>query len=166
MPEEKKPVPQEEQQTQKKDIDLLKEIENLRANSVSKEEYQKVVDEKQQIIDEVINKRSSSDDQPPSIREPNEVRKELLNTHTNLKFAELMLELRESCVKHGEPDPFLPVSSQSSPTGEDIAGAEKSAKVLSEAVEYAEGSPELFNKYLETHVNKTDFDKKYAFKRN
>ena len=164
MPE-KEPVPQEEQQ-KPKDIDLLKEIENLKANTVSKEEYQKVVDEKQQIIDEVINKRSSNDDQTPSSREPNEIRKELLNPHTNLKCAELMLELRDSCIEHGEPDPFLPVSSQRSPTGEDIAGAEKSAKVLSEAVEYAEGSPELFNKYLEKHVNPTDFDKKYASKRN
>ena len=163
MPEETK-VPQEEQQ-KPKDIDLLKEIENLKANSVSKEEYQKVVDEKQQIIDEVINKRSSNDEQP-KLREPTEIRKELLNPQTNLKYAELLLELRDSCIEHEEPDPFLPVSSQSSPTGEDIAGAEKSAKVLSEAVEYAEGSPELFNKYLETHVGKTDYDKKYANKRN
>ena len=163
MPEEK-PVPQEEQ-PKPKDIDLLKEIENLKANSVSKEEYQKVVDEKQQIIDEVINKRSSNDEQP-KLREPTEIRKELLNPHTNLECTKLLLELRESCIANGEPDPFLPVSSQSSPTGEDIAGAEHSAEVLSEAVEYAEGNPELFNKYLETHVNKTVFDKKYANKKN
>lgn len=49
----------------------------------------------------------------------------------------------------GKPDPFLPVGNQIAPTDDDIAAAERVAKVLQECVDYADGDSAVFTNELQ-----------------
>ena len=51
-------------------------------------------------------------------------------------------------MENGQPDPFIPVGKQISPSREDIEIAEKVAQVYKECIEYANGDSEVFTNEL------------------
>ena len=80
-----------------------------------------------------------------------DLRNELFNSPrelTNLEYVTKAMELREALIENGEPDPFLPVGKQISPTRDDLEGAEKVAQVYKECIDYAEGDSEVFTNEL------------------
>ena len=79
------------------------------------------------------------------------MRNELFNSPrelNNLEYITKAMELREALMENGEPDPFLPVGKQISPTRDDLEGAEKVAQVYKECIDYAEGDSEVFTNEL------------------
>ena len=83
--------------------------------------------------------------------EIDDLRNELFNSPrelNNLEYITKAMELRDALIENGEPDPFLPVGKQISPTRDDIEGAEKVAQVYRECIEYADGDSEVFTNEL------------------
>ena len=117
---------------------------------VDKDEYEKVKAENKQLLDTVINGGDvATENETNKPIDLNTLRDELFNKeNTNLGYVEKALKLRSELIAQGEPDPFLPVGSQISPTDYDIQTAEKVANVLQECVDYAQGDSGVFTNEL------------------
>ena len=134
--------------------DYLAAIKELKENSVNRSEYDKLRAENKRLIDAVVNGQPGQEEQvfvKHSKEQIDDLRNELFNSPrelNNLEFITKAMELREALIENGEPDPFLPVGKQISPTRDDLEGAEKVAQVYRECIEYAEGDSEVFTNEL------------------
>lgn len=134
--------------------DYLAAIKELKENSVDRSEYDKLRAENKRLIDAVVNGQPGQEEQVVSKHTKEEIddlRNELFNSPrelNNLEYITKAMELREALIENGEPDPFLPVGKQISPTRDDIEGAEKVAQVYKECIEYADGDSEVFTNEL------------------
>ena len=134
--------------------DYLAAIKELKEKSVDRSEYDKLRAENKRLIDAVVNGQPGQEEQVVvrhSKEQIDDLRNELFNSPrelNNLEFITKAMELREALMENGEPDPFLPVGKQISPTRDDIEGAEKVAQVYQECIAYAEGDSEVFTNEL------------------
>lgn len=134
--------------------DYINAIKELKQNSVDRSEYDKLRAENKKLIDAVVNAQPAQEEQvvvKHSKEQIDDLRNDLFNSPrelNNLEFITKTMELREALMENGEPDPFLPVGKQISPTRDDIEGAEKVAQVYKECIEYAEGDSEVFTNEL------------------
>ena len=134
--------------------DYLAAIKELKENSLNRSEYDKLRAENKRLIDAVVNGQPGQEEQvvvKHSKEQIDDLRNELFNSPrelNNLEFITKAMELREALMENGEPDPFLPVGKQISPTRDDIEGAEKVAQVYKECIDYAEGDSEVFTNEL------------------
>lgn len=132
--------------TEKTELDLLKEIQQLKETMVSKEDYDKVVNEKNEIIAQVINGQNPNGEEDN--RSVDDIRKVLFAEDTKLsnrEYVENALALREKVLAEGGKDPFLPYGEKISPTIEDEQVVERVVKTLEEIVEIANGDDDVFN---------------------
>lgn len=140
-------------------IDYISAIKEMKANSVSKEAYQKLKDENKQLLDSLINGNQVDIKQmKPEITDEyvSGLRKKLFNTDdslSNLEYAKTAVELRDALLEKGEVDPFLPVGHNITPTDEDYVKADRVGQVLKECIEYADGDSELFTNELMRRTN-------------
>lgn len=134
--------------------DYLAAIKELKENSVNRSEYDKLRAENKKLIDAVVNGQPGQEEPvftKHSREQIDDLRNELFNSPkelNNLEYITKAMELREALMENGEPDPFLPVGKQISPTRDDLEGAEKVAQVYKECIEYAEGDSEVFTNEL------------------
>ena len=134
--------------------DYIEAITQLKKNSVDRSEYDKLRAENKRLIDAVVNGQPGQEEQvvvKHSKEQIDDLRNELFNSPrelTNLEYVTKAMELREALIENGEPDPFLPVGKQISPTRDDLEGAEKVAQVYKECIDYAEGDSEVFTNEL------------------
>ena len=134
--------------------DYLAAIKELKQNSVDRSEYEKLRAENKKLIDAVVNGQSGQEEPvftKHSKEQIDDLRNELFNSPrelNNLEYITKAMELREALMENGEPDPFLPVGKQISPTRDDLEGAEKVAQVYKECIDYAEGDSEVFTNEL------------------
>lgn len=140
--------------------DYLEAIQSLKQNSVDRSDYEKLKAENKRLIDAVVNGQPADIEAQPTLREADQIRSELFNQeHNNLDYVKLALELRNSLIAEGKPDPFLPMGSQIAPTAEDVEKAEKVAQVYQECIDYADGDSKLFTQELMRRTNTSVFDK-------
>ena len=130
------------------EFDPISEIQKLKENSVSKDEYAKLKKENARLMKTLVEGGQISDPTPK--KSIPDMRKELFeNEHlTNLEYCKRALELREAVMAEGGNDPFLPYGEKISPTQEDIDAAERVATVMKNAIEYANGDSQLFTNEL------------------
>ena len=134
--------------------DYLAAIKELKEKSVDRSEYDKLRAENKRLIDAVVNGQPGQEEQvvvKHTKEQIDDLRNDLFNSPrelNNLEFITKTMELREALMENGEPDPFLPVGKQISPTRDDIEGAEKVAQVYKECIDYAEGDSEVFTNEL------------------
>ena len=134
--------------------DYLAAIKELKEKSVDRSEYDKLRAENKKLIDAVVNGQPGQEEQVSvkhSKEQIDELRNDLFNSPrelNNLEYITKAMELRDALMENGEPDPFLPVGKQISPTRDDLEGAEKVAQVYRECIEYAEGDSEVFTNEL------------------
>ena len=118
----------------------------MKENSVSKEDYQKILEENRKLIQTVARnegrKEAEEQQQKTSKIDVQGLRKEIFQnggTMTNLEYVSKVLELRKGVIQEGGTDPFLPQGTRISPTAEDIEKAENVAKCFEHCIEFAEG---------------------------
>lgn len=131
------------------DKDYVDAIERLQKNSVSKEEYEKVLKDRKTLIDRLANGQY---DEHPQVDAPKDLNKlrEFLKPDSmplNLEFAKSTLELRNELLKRGE-DIFLPFGEGVNVTDEDVRTANKVAEALQYCIDQADGNADVFNNTL------------------
>ena len=149
---DEKDVLNEELESQDTSAMYLEQIKNLKANSVSKEAYDKILNENRNLLQTIVegNSQPVSAETNVTKRPIKEIREDLFKgQNNNLQFIEKSLELRDRIMESGGVDPFLPVGHNIVPTDEDIAAANRVAQVFSECVEYAQGDSEVFTNELQ-----------------
>lgn len=131
--------------------DYIAQIKNLKENSVSKEDYNKLKADNKKLIDALANGTQVEGVVEPkvsAIEKINNLRKELFGSESNsmndLEMVSKMLELRKEIIDNGGTDPFLPKGHKVRITDNDKECANRVARVLTECVEDAEGSNRRF----------------------
>ena len=132
--------------------DYLAAINELKQNSVNREDYNKLKAENKKLLDSIVN-GVPVEVQSPQRKSIEELRAAYLKEdQTNIEYISNALKLREALMAEGKPDPFLPIGEQILPTDEDIAAANKVASVLQECVDYAEGDSAVFTNELQRRL--------------
>ena len=141
--------------------DYVAAIKELKENSVDRSKYDALKAENKKLLNSIVNGQEvEGQANGPTQREPDVIRKELFGKeHSNLEYAKLMLELRNSLISKGERDPFLPHGEQIAPTPEDIEKAEKAAQIYQECIDYADGDSKLFTQELQRRTNPSIYDR-------
>lgn len=132
--------------------DYIDAINTLKATTVSKDKYDKVMEENRKLLQTLVEGGTVDNGQSTEPKKSiDELRTTLFNSdnQTNLQFIENALELRSALIESGNPDPFLPYGSQIAPTTEDIECANRVADCLQQCVEYAEGDSAIFTNELQ-----------------
>lgn len=154
--EEKKGIiPQDGKKEEKSNLDILKEYEELKKNSVTKEEYEKLKNE----YDEAVSNYLSGNIQETKKEEPVDMaklRKELYSDSvtnlSDLQFMEKTLKLRDAIMENGGDDPFLGMLKGKAPTTAEREHAKEVAEKMQKMVEDADGSNEAFHIILSQRV--------------
>ena len=133
--------------------DYIAAINELKQNSVNREEYNKLKAENKKLLDSIVNGQEVDIAKQVEGKSIEELRKAYLKEdQTNLEYITNALALREALMAEGKPDPFLPVGEQILPTDEDVRAAQKVAEVLQECVDYAEGDSAVFTNELQRRL--------------
>ena len=135
------------------ETDYIAAIKDLKANSVSKSEYEKLQEENKQLINALANGETITttvEVEKPSLAE---LRANLMKEdQTNLEFIKNALALRTAVIEQEGYDPFVPRGSQYAPTAEDEVTAQKVADIYQECVDYADGDSQLFTNELQRRM--------------
>ena len=137
------------------DTDYIEVINNLKANSVSKDTYQKLKDENKRLLDSLVN--SQQVEAPNTTKVSNdELRKELFSKNlSNLEFVEKTLQLRQNILDQKGEDIFCPDGPQFSFTDEDRRDAQRVADALQSCVDVADGNSAIFTNELQRILKDT-----------
>lgn len=130
--------------------DYIETINQLKASTVGREEYEKLKRENRQLLDSLVNGTTPEAHVVKEKKDINKMRDELLlQENSNLGYVSKALELRAEMIERGMGDPFLPVGKQIAATADDIRTANRVAEALQSCVDYAEGDSQLFTAELQ-----------------
>lgn len=135
------------------DLDLLEEIKNLKANSVSKEEYTKLQEKNKTLMRQIINGGGSKEAEETIDIE--ECRKALFDNPedlSDLEFWKKTLALREERLEKEGVDVFLPKGNKTRYSNTDKESANHVAEVIGQLIEEADGSPQVFSALLRNAI--------------
>ena len=155
-PEEKK-----EKKSEPSNVELAKALKELKENSVSKEDYDKVVEENKQLVAQVINGDGAGNGQtnaPEDLDGDIKALREKLygpkcSELSNLEFCDATLKLREAIIKRDGIDPFVPRGANIKPTDYDAQRAQAVADVMAECIKEANGDSGVFTALLQAKTN-------------
>lgn len=135
-------------------VDYIKAINELKQNSVSREQYEKLQKENKDLLDTLINGGQVEMVDPATKPSIEDLRKGLFSREaadkemTNLEFVSKSLELRNAIIDAGGTDPFLPIGRGIDLTREDYEAAEFTAQQFQECIDIAKGNSEVFTAEL------------------
>lgn len=140
--------------------DYLDAYMELKKNSVSKEEYDRVVGENKKLFKtltdggQVVNKVESKK------RPYAEVAKDMLNKNLNdLQYAKLFLELRDA-YKEQTGDDFVSQHQDADIVEQDTKDMELYADILKDSIERANGDLKIFKAYYDSRVAETNLPRR------
>lgn len=143
-------------------VDYISAINELKQNTVDRAQYDKLRSENKKLLESIVNGREIDIPTPEPKESIQDLRNRLFKTNVdldNLEYISTALELREQLITNGEPDPFLPIGSQISPTEFDVQAANKVATVLQECVDIADGNNGIFTNELQRRLVETKIRK-------
>ena len=131
-------------------------IEQLKSNTVSKEDYNKLVEENKKLIGTLARneKRETEAAKPagPTLAELNAAL--CADTElSNLDYVKLSLAQRNAAIAAGKNDPYLPYGHNIKPTPDDIRKANLVAEELQKCVDEANGSSNAFTARLQDRLS-------------
>ena len=132
--------------------DYIQAINELKANTVDKSQYDKLKAENKKLLDSLVSGQTPDIAKPVEKPDINELRKKLFNTDndlSNLEYVNNMLKLRNALIENGERDPFLPIGEKVEITADTVQKAENVANVLQDCVDFAEGDSGIFTARLQ-----------------
>ena len=140
--------------------DYIEVINNLKANSVSKDKYQKLKDENKRLLDSLVNGQQVEAPNTPKVSN-DELRKDLFNKNlSNLEFVEKTLQLRKNILEEKGEDIFAPDGPQFSFSDDDRRDAQRVADALQSCVDTADGNSVIFTNELQRILKDTPLPKK------
>lgn len=135
--------------------DYLEVINDLKRNTVSKEDYEKLREENKMLLNNIANNVVVNTDEEKKEEKVdiNKLREDLFGSDnqdmTNLEYVTKVMELRKALMDRGERDPFLPSGQNILPTDEDIKTANRVAEVYQNCIDVADGNPDIFTQELQ-----------------
>ena len=160
-------LPEEEENVVVEDNtnDYIAQIKNLKENSVSKDDYNKLKADNKKLIDALANGTQVDvvESKVSAVDKINELRTKLFSKVSNLNnldYCKTAVELRDALIEKGEKDPFLPFGHNVIATDSDIETANRVANVMKECIEYADGDSDIFTNELQRRTVDISIPKK------
>ncbi len=136
--------------------DYIAQIKNLKENSVSKDDYNKLKADNKKLIDALANGTPMEgmvvEPKISAVENINNLRKKLFSKESNLdnlEYCKTAVELRDALIEKGERDPFLPFGHNVVATDSDYETANRVATVMKECIDYADGDSDIFTNELQ-----------------
>ena len=135
-------------------VDYISAINEIKQNSVSRQQYEKLQRENKELLDTLINGGQMVVNEVSPKKSIEELRNEMFSKEaadkgmSNLEFVEKSLELRDAIIESGGMDPFLPVGKGIEITRDDVEAAEFTAQQFRECIDVAQGNSEVFTAEL------------------
>lgn len=132
--------------------EYIEALNELRNSTVSKDQYQKLMAERNQLITALKNGETiqDADDNPVDV---DELRKKLFTKDlSNLEYVDTALQLRKELMARGERDPFLPIGEKVRETSDMHIKAQEIAEGLQYCVDSADGDSGVFTAYYQKLV--------------
>lgn len=137
------------------ETDYIEIINNLKANSVSKDKYDKLKDENKRLLNSLANGEQVEAPHTPKVSN-DELRKDLFTKKlSNLEFVEKTLQLRQNILDESGEDIFAPDGPQFSFSDEDKRDAQRVADALQSCVDVADGNSAIFTNELQRILKDT-----------
>lgn len=140
-----------DQETENTEIDYISAINELKANTVDREKYNKLKDENQRLLNTLV---SGGQIEVPTEEkvDVSQLRKELYSNGdnlSNLDYWTKTMKLREALMDAGKPDPFIPQGKNIVATDADRAAAQKVADGIQHCIDVADGDSSIFTNELQ-----------------
>lgn len=135
--------------------DYIQAINDMKKNTVSKEEFDKLKEENKMLLNSLVNNVPSEEEATEKKEEVDiqQLREDLFNSDnqdiTNLEYITKVMALRKALMDKGERDPFLPSGQNILPTDDDIKTANRVAEVYQNCIDIADGNPDIFTQELQ-----------------
>ena len=147
--------------------DYIAQIKNLKENSVSKDDYNKLKADNKKLIDALANGTQVEgmvvEPKISAVDKINECRTKLFSKGgnlNNLEYCDTALQLRDALIENGERDPFLPFGHNVIATESDIETANRVATIMKECIDYADGDSDIFTNELQRRTVDISIPKK------
>ena len=140
------------------EVALAKALKEARENSVSREEYEKVVKEKEQLVSEIIKGEGGAGNgqTTPEKVDIKALREELYGPKgadlNNLEVWTKTLKLRNAVIEQEGYDPFLPHGAKIKPSENDVERANAVADIVQQCIEKAGGNSEVITALLQAET--------------
>ena len=133
------------------ETDYVAAIEEMKRNTVSREQFDKMKQENKRLLDALTSGQTIEQKvEAPAKKTVAELANALMNgSSNNLNYCKTALELRERMMEEGMDDPFVPRGQKISPTREDYELAQRVADGIQSCIDYADGDSELFTQELQ-----------------
>lgn len=134
---------EEQQQTNEQYIEAIRD---LKANSVSKERYNKLMEENKNLLNSLVNGETVTPVAPEVEKPPIEdLVKEMRSGKLNdIQLVEKALEFRERVLEETGEDCFVSMGHNVTPTQESYISTQKTADIYRECLDYANGDNKVF----------------------
>lgn len=142
----------EEKIVKEEETNYVEAINELKANTVPKEKYEKLQKENKELLDALVNNNQIETPETKKTltdQELSDLIEKTYSVNSNLSDLEYMtntLKLREAMMERGYQDPFAPEKpGNAKPTEAELEIAQNCAEAFQEMVEESEGNSELFH---------------------
>ena len=128
-------------------LQYIDAIRDLKANTVSKDRYNKLMEENKNLLNSLVNGEAvataapSQSELPPIQDLVNEMRGKQLS---DIEFVEKALEFRERVLEETGEDCFVSKGHNITPTQESYIAAQRTADIYRECLDYANGDNKVF----------------------
>lgn len=125
-------------------------INELKANSVSKSDYEQLQSENANLLKALTNNEKLETTATEPVRSAAEIRQNLFTgEHNNLDYWAEALALRDAVLRENKEDIFVPKGHNVTPTDSDYESANKVATIVQECIDFANGDSQLFTNELQ-----------------
>ena len=130
-------------------VDYISALNEMKQNSVSRSEYEKLKADNKRLLDSIVNGTSENVEVLPK-KSIEELRKNFMKEGvSNLDYWKNALELRERLIEEGQPDPMIPTGVRVAANQMDYDGVEKLVSGIQHCIDYADGDSQLFTNELQ-----------------
>lgn len=153
-PEEKK-----EEKPEPSNVELAKAFKELKENSVSKEDYEKLQKENKELVAQIINGDGGAGNGQPTPEKVDikALREEIYGPKgadlSNLDYWKKTLKLRNAVIEQEGYDPFLPHGSKIKPSEYDAERAKAVAETVQKCIDEANDNSEVFTALLQAETS-------------
>ena len=127
--------------------EYIDQINELKRNSVSRTEYEKIKEENRTLLSNLVNGTASvvAEEAPIQRESLDDLIERVFNNPKNdLDYVAGILEIRDRVMEEGGADPFVSDNGRYHATDEDYRIAENTAEGLRHCVEVADGNNDVF----------------------
>jgi len=137
---------EQQPQNQNEDQDYIDAINEIKANSVSKDKYDRILAENKKLLKSLTKGEGMEVPAPkkPSIKEAVAPLADRDNQMLSLEFAEQSLAFRQAVMDAGHRDPWLPQGPNAVITQEHYDNAKNMEQVFKHCIEVAQGDSAVF----------------------